>query len=150
MILKIALFVGLAIAGTATHVRQATLPSGEARLLAVVAAARERIEFHVGKVEVFVIDPTIDEATAAVLTRELRAIPSKQVPRTATYDLPAGYFLLKSIRFHDDSATVTGTMGPIPAPRDGLVLLACGTTLLIDVTKTPAGWVGKVSSLIVC
>lgn len=147
---KIALFVGLVIAGTASQVQQATLPSAEARLLAVVAAARERVEFHVGKVEVFVIDPAIDDTTAAVLTRELRAIPSKQVPRTATFDLPAGYFLLKSIRFRDDSATITGTMGPIPAPRDGVVLLGCGTTLLIDVTKTPQGWVGKVSSLIVC
>ncbi len=66
------------------------------------------------------------------------------------FDLPAGYFLLKAIRISDESASVTGTMGPTPAPRDGVVLLGCGTTLMIDVKKNPEGWVGKVSSLIVC
>jgi hypothetical protein len=122
----------------------------EQRLLAVVDAAREKVEFHNGRVKVFVIGPAIDEAAGAVLKRALGAITQDQLPPDAAFKLPAGYFLLKSLRVSGDTATVSGTLGPVPAPREGVVLLACGTTFNIDVSKTPEGWVARVSSLIVC
>jgi hypothetical protein len=144
------LSAALVFVGGVAQVAPPMTTQDEQRLLAVVGAARERVEFHGGRVRVFVIGPTIDEPAGAVLKRAVGAITQDEVPRDPAFKLLTGYFLLKSLRVTGDKATVSGTLGPVPAPREGGVLLACGTTFNIDVTKTPDGWVARVSSLSAC
>ena len=145
------LFVVLMVVMGSAGAQRPPTSQQEQQLLAVVEAARERVEFHSGQeVKAFVIGPAIDEEVGAVLRRALGAIAPDKVPRDVTYELPPRYLLLKSLSVHGERATFTGTMGPVPAPREGVVHLSCGTTFNIDVTKVADRWVAKVASLVEC
>ena len=111
-------------------------------------AALLRVEFHGGAVEVIVIGPEIDEATAAVLKRSRAAIPLKEVPASPGLNLPARYFLLKSFQLGKDRGAMSGTLGPVPAPRPGL--MACGTTFKLDLDRSSGTWQAKVAGITVC
>ena len=73
------LSAALVVLGGVAQVKAPMTAQDEQRLLAVVGAARERVEFHGGRVSVFVIGPAIDEPTGAVLKRALGAITQDQV-----------------------------------------------------------------------
>jgi hypothetical protein len=110
------LSAALVFVGGGAQVAPPMTTQDEQRLLAVVGAARERVEFHGGRVRVFVIGPTIDEPAGAVLKRALGAITQDEVPRDPAFKLPAGYFLLKSLRVRADQATLSGTLGRFRLP----------------------------------
>lgn len=122
----------------------------EQELLAVVGAARERFEIHGGPIKVFVIGPAIDQRIGTILRRELGAISPDEVPLDARYKLPPGYLLVRSLSIDGENATFSGTLGPVPAPREGVISLACGTTFNIHVTRMADRWFARVASLVLC
>ncbi len=124
--------------------------SPEATLVEALDVALLRVEFHGGAVEVIVIGPAIDEATASVLKRARGAIPLKEMPASPGLNLPAKYFLLKSFQLSNDRGALTGTLGPVFAPKPGVILMACGTTFKLDLDRSTGTWQAKVSSVIVC
>ena len=119
-------------------------------LLEAFEAVRVLVEFHGGPVEVIVIGPSIDETTAAVLKRERAAIQLKEVPAGSGLKLPARHLLLNSFQLGPDRGSLSATLGPVPAPQPGLILLACGTNFRIDLDRSSGKWHVKVVGLTAC
>jgi hypothetical protein len=122
----------------------------ESTLVEAFDAARLRVEFHGGDVDVLVIGPATDDATAEVLKRHRAGIFLHEVPASSDLALPARYFLLKSFQLAGHQGAVSGTLGPVQRSKPGVASLSCGTTFNLELNRSPGGWLAKVSSLPVC
>lgn len=135
---------GACSAGLSLHTQEA---SGQ-NTLAAFDAARLRVEFHGGPVDVLVLGPGLDEDVRTVLRRLRGAIDVDQVPSSSTNSLPAKYFVLNAFRIGSDQGHLAGRLGPVPAL--GERVLACGTTFEVELDRRSGSWQAKVVRLIVC
>lgn len=64
--------------------------------------------------------------------------------------LAAGEFRIDEIDMRSDSAHIAGVLGPIPKPKPGMIMLACGTEYKLWLGRDGLGWRVLDASLTVC
>lgn len=86
----------------------------------------------------------------STIERFRRVIPAAAIPPVDGFTLPPGYFYLDRLEVEGDAAVFRGQIGPIPAPRPGVLLDACGTTFTIRLRRTSGNWIIDETDLMVC
>lgn len=88
-------------------------------------------------------------AVRSTIERFRRVISAGTIPPVDGFTLPPGYFYLDQLQVDGDAAVFRGQIGPIPAPRAG-VLDACGTTFTIRLRRTKGIWIVAETDLMMC
>lgn len=89
-----------------------------------------------GPIETIVLVPALAPEAREAAKRLRRTVEQSEVTQSNGYDLPRGYFVLKSINISGADAQVVGTLGPIPSNAN----LACGTTYDIAFFRKRGRW----------
>ena len=109
-------------------------------LTSVASAGLAYVERRIAPVVVVLRDES-RPAVRRAISRLRRVVRPEDVPKVEGYTMPAGYFYLDEIEVKGDTAVFRGQIGPVPAPRPGLLTDNCGTTFAIGLQKSRGGWV---------
>ena len=106
--------------------------------VSVAEASLKVIEERRGPVTI-VVPPEID-MTARIALESLRNVISPNaVPQSESFELPEGYFLLKTFRIVGNEAQIEGTLCPLPRSTTGM--MGCGSLLKIPLHRVKGNWV---------
>ena len=78
------------------------------------------------------------------------AVDQASVPKSEDWTLPAGYLVLQSLNIDASKGVAVALVGPVPASKPGVLLLACGTTYRLALEKSPSGWSARILGGTVC
>ena len=134
----------LGVACGTVPIRPRPAPDAEQQLSAVFRVALTFITQSRGAV-VVVLPTGLNERTRRAIRAVCDTIERKDVPETQDFSLPGGYFRLEDAAIDGDLARVAGVLGPVPKPKPGVIMLACGTGYYIDLRVDGTSW--KITSV---
>jgi hypothetical protein len=89
---------------------------------------------------VVVLPTGMNERARRAIRAVCNTVERKDVPETTGFSLPSGYFLLEYAAIDGYLARVAGVLGPVPKPKPGVIMLACGTGYYIDLRVDGTSW----------
>jgi hypothetical protein len=89
---------------------------------------------------VVVLPAAMNERTRRAIGAVCNTVERKDVQDTKVFSPPSGYFLVEYAVIEGRLARVAGVLGPVPKPRPGVVMLACGTGYYIDLSIDGTSW----------
>jgi hypothetical protein len=119
-------------------------------MLQAFDSARHLIEGGRTRINRVVAAGTLDPEMRDLLQNVGGATRLDLVPETEELSLPEGYFVVKTFDLQAGRGTLSGLLGPVPKPRPGVPLLACGTTYRIALSKVSGEWKANIVGITVC
>ena len=95
---------------------------------------------HVGPVSVFVVPSHLDRSARDALAEIRKVIDPEQMPPSASYKLPGGYFVVEKFHVDKAEAVFEGTLGPVLQSATPGSADACGTAFSIPFELEGEKW----------
>lgn len=99
---------------------------------------------------VIVLPAELPENTKRAARSVGRTVAESAVTKSPEWTLPPGYFLLQRVEIAGAKGSVAGLYGPVPAPKPGVGLLACGTRVFVQFTREGGHWQRGETQEVVC
>jgi len=99
---------------------------------------------------VIVLPAELPENTKQAARSVGTTIAQSNVPRSTEWSLPPGYFVLQHVEIASAKGSVSGLIGPVPAPKPGVGLLACGSQVSVQFTRQNGRWQRGETQEVVC
>ena len=118
--------------------RQDSAQSRQSDLQSILSLGLGEVEH--GMPVVLVLSESLDAATRAAASSLRSTVPRTDIPVSAEYKLPGGFFLLDQVQVSGDAGLFVGRLGPVPRQRPGILTDACGTGYRISMTRHAGQW----------
>jgi hypothetical protein len=129
--------LGIACGTVPIHPRSA--PDAEQQLSEAFRVALAFITQKRGAV-VVVLPTGMNERTRRAIRAACHTVERKDVRDTKEFSLPGGFFLVEYAVIEGHLTRVAGVLGPVPKPKPGVIMLACGTGYYIDLSVDGTSW----------
>lgn len=86
-----------------------------------------------------VVPDSFPENVRRVVSELRPTIRQSEVPENEDQSLPEKHLLLDEVRVDQDQARFRAVLGPVPKPRPGQILLACGTRYFLTLRRNEEG-----------
>ena len=117
---------------------------------AIIADASLKLVERTRPVIMFVVPPATDARAQSAL-KKLRAIVRREdVPKSADYALPEGYFVVERFDIEDGAATFEGQLGPVTRAAEGKNLPGCGLRFSMAFYWEAKGWASHSYKILDC
>lgn len=126
---------------------KATVPIAMALAIAGCVATSDRESdliraalVELGRSPVIVLPDSLPVSTRRAASTVGPTLPEHGVVASAQWRLPPNHFVLQRVEISGADGTITGLVGPVPASRPGIGLLACGRHVVMLFKRAHGVW----------